>query len=185
MKALSIRQPWAWAILHGGKDIENRDWPTDHRGALLIHAAKLEEADGMDSCFRIMSAQTRIGVGLLAGFYAREKQLGGLVGVATVNGCVTKSASPWFTGRFGWEITMVAEGTFVEWRGQQGLFDVPPDVVARMNLPRWATFLEPGGLAARRDRTEPAGARMVRAGGGQHSAGLIPAATLRGPEEAA
>ena len=29
MKALSIRQPWAWAILHAGKDIENRDWRTD------------------------------------------------------------------------------------------------------------------------------------------------------------
>lgn len=26
--ALSIRQPWAWAILHAGKDIENRDWHT-------------------------------------------------------------------------------------------------------------------------------------------------------------
>ena len=26
MKALSIRQPWAWLILHAGKDIENRDW---------------------------------------------------------------------------------------------------------------------------------------------------------------
>lgn len=26
MKALSIRQPWAWAILHAGKDVENRDW---------------------------------------------------------------------------------------------------------------------------------------------------------------
>ena len=23
-KALSVRQPWAWAIIHGGKDIENR-----------------------------------------------------------------------------------------------------------------------------------------------------------------
>lgn len=23
MKALTIKQPWAWAILHGGEDIEN------------------------------------------------------------------------------------------------------------------------------------------------------------------
>ena len=22
--ALSVRQPWAWAIIHGGKDVENR-----------------------------------------------------------------------------------------------------------------------------------------------------------------
>jgi hypothetical protein len=41
VKALSIRQPWAWAILHAGKRIENRDWRSCHyRGPLLIHAAK-------------------------------------------------------------------------------------------------------------------------------------------------
>lgn len=31
--ALSIRQPWAWAILCAGKDIENRSWPV--QGELL------------------------------------------------------------------------------------------------------------------------------------------------------
>ena len=40
MMALSIRQPWAWLILHAGKDIENRDWPTRFRGRFLIHASK-------------------------------------------------------------------------------------------------------------------------------------------------
>lgn len=47
MKALSIRQPWAWAILHAGKRIENRS-RADGRapdlcryiGPLLIHASK-------------------------------------------------------------------------------------------------------------------------------------------------
>lgn len=37
---LSIRQPWAWAILHAGKDIENRDWATRFRGPFLVHAGK-------------------------------------------------------------------------------------------------------------------------------------------------
>jgi hypothetical protein len=40
MKALSIRQPWAWAIVSGLKTIENRSWQTNYRGPLLIHAAK-------------------------------------------------------------------------------------------------------------------------------------------------
>ena len=40
MKALSIRQPWAWMILYAGKDIENREWPTRFRGRVLIHASK-------------------------------------------------------------------------------------------------------------------------------------------------
>lgn len=38
MKALTVRQPWAWAIIHGGKDVENRSRSTKHRGQLYIHA---------------------------------------------------------------------------------------------------------------------------------------------------
>lgn len=38
MKVLSVRQPWAHAIIHCGKDVENRSWKTDYRGLLLIHA---------------------------------------------------------------------------------------------------------------------------------------------------
>lgn len=40
MKALSLTQPWAWLVIHGGKDIENRRWNTKLRGEFLIHAAK-------------------------------------------------------------------------------------------------------------------------------------------------
>jgi ASCH domain len=36
--ALTLRQPWAWCIAAGHKDVENRDWPTTHRGWLAIHA---------------------------------------------------------------------------------------------------------------------------------------------------
>lgn len=39
MKCLSVRQPWAWAIINGGKDVENRNWPTKFRGELAIHAS--------------------------------------------------------------------------------------------------------------------------------------------------
>lgn len=40
MKCLSIHQPWATAILQLGKAVENRTWPTNYRGPLLIHASK-------------------------------------------------------------------------------------------------------------------------------------------------
>ena len=39
MKALSARQPWAWAIIHAGKDIENRTWNTHLRGTFAVHAS--------------------------------------------------------------------------------------------------------------------------------------------------
>ena len=40
--ALSLRQPWAHAVVHGGKRIENRVlWENSHfRGEFLIHASK-------------------------------------------------------------------------------------------------------------------------------------------------
>jgi hypothetical protein len=40
MKALSIQQPWAWAIIHAGKRVENRTWSTRFRGPFFIHAGK-------------------------------------------------------------------------------------------------------------------------------------------------
>ena len=39
MKALSIRQPWAWLIVHGSKRVENRSRRTHYRGPVLIHAS--------------------------------------------------------------------------------------------------------------------------------------------------
>lgn len=40
MKAISLWQPWAWAVLCLGKDVENRVWRTNHRGPLILHAAQ-------------------------------------------------------------------------------------------------------------------------------------------------
>lgn len=40
MKVLSIKQPWAYAIFHLGKDIENRTRHTKIRGEILVHTSK-------------------------------------------------------------------------------------------------------------------------------------------------
>lgn len=39
-KVLTVRQPFAWAILQGIKRVENRTWQTHFRGPLFIHAGK-------------------------------------------------------------------------------------------------------------------------------------------------
>lgn len=46
MKALSIQQPWCYAILNCGKDIENRTWRTSFRGRIRIHAGKTYDKKG-------------------------------------------------------------------------------------------------------------------------------------------
>lgn len=40
VRALSLHQPWASLIAVGAKTIETRSWRTEHRGRLLIHAAR-------------------------------------------------------------------------------------------------------------------------------------------------
>lgn len=52
VKALTIRQPWAWAILWAGKDIENRTWLPNRKllkpgDRFAIHAS-LKPADDFD-----------------------------------------------------------------------------------------------------------------------------------------
>ena len=37
---LSVRQPWAWLLCENLKDVENRNWKTNYRGTLYIHAGK-------------------------------------------------------------------------------------------------------------------------------------------------
>ena len=46
MKALTIVQPFAHLIAAGAKRVENRSWPTSHRGPLAIHAGKARTYNG-------------------------------------------------------------------------------------------------------------------------------------------
>jgi len=43
MKALTICQPWASAIMTGIKKVENRKWRTNYTGPLAIHAGQSKE----------------------------------------------------------------------------------------------------------------------------------------------
>jgi hypothetical protein len=59
VKALSLRQPWAYAVVHLGKHIENRHWNTSHRGDFLIHASKgMTKAEYEDAADFIRSVRS-------------------------------------------------------------------------------------------------------------------------------
>lgn len=47
MKAISIKQPWAYLILNRDKRLENRSWSTKERGRVLIHAGLEIDEDAM------------------------------------------------------------------------------------------------------------------------------------------
>ena len=49
MKAITIKQPWAWAIVHGSKRVENRTWKPSLKligQRFAIHAAKVDDHNG-------------------------------------------------------------------------------------------------------------------------------------------
>ena len=127
-QALSIRQPWAWAIVHAGKDIENRDWPTKFRGPVCIHAAKgmtKGEFDGFVDLARMMNRDGTWKEGAWVPF-PDDLQRGGIIGVAEIVDCVDQSNSPWFFGRYGFVLRNMRPVEFIPAKGALGFFDWTP-----------------------------------------------------------
>lgn len=123
VKALSIRQPWAWLILNGGKDIENRDWPTRFRGRFLIHASKGMTRD--EYYFATVSLSHKGGPIIdLPPFV--DLQRGGIVGEADLVDCVSSSDSLWFNGTFGFVLRNIVPLPFRPYKGALGFFEVAP-----------------------------------------------------------
>lgn len=131
-KALSIRQPWAWLIVNGHKDIENRSWATRFRGPVLIHAAKGMTRGQYEEAF--IFAVNYCG---FRGHFPRfeELQRGGIVGVADVVACVPskRRTSPWhIDGQNGFALRGALPLTFTPLAGRLGFFEVPTDVLSQI-----------------------------------------------------
>ena len=114
MKALTIHQPWAWAIAQGYKDVENRTWRTNHRGGLLIHAGKTFDDAGY------LWIQNEIGLALPS---KSQFKRGYLIAVVTLMDCVTEHDSPWFTGPYGFLLADAMRFNPIQYRGMPGLFE--------------------------------------------------------------
>lgn len=119
MKALSINQPWAWAILHAGKDIENRSWPTKYRGDVLIHAGMRFDRDGL----RFVEDQVGREID------PEERPRGGVLGIVEIVDCVTESESPWFFGEYGFVLRNPRIIEPRKCKGALGFFE--PDYTSR------------------------------------------------------
>jgi hypothetical protein len=121
LPALSIMQPWAWLIVNGHKDIENRDWPTRFRGPVLIHAGKRIDEDAALSLRRGYHP-CHGGRGRLHLELPEAWETGGIVGEAEIYDCVTASENSWFMGRFGFLIRSQAPVPLVPCKGALGFF---------------------------------------------------------------
>ena len=125
MPALSIRQPWAWLIVHGFKDVENRDWPTHFRGVMLVHAGKTLTRPYYEEQVGAMARRGILPVGFPT-FAELRAQTGGVVGQVRVTGCHERSPSPWYIeGSLAWTLADGQPMPFWPMKGQQGFFNVP------------------------------------------------------------
>ena len=117
MKAISIRQPWAWLIVQGYKDVENRTWATKHRGPILIHAGKTLDPY-FDEIRQDVLAQ---GVEFPD---AKHIERGDIVGQVNIVDCVTESSSEWFDGPYGFVLEDAQPLPFQPCKGRLGIFDL-------------------------------------------------------------
>ena len=112
IRGLSIKQPWAYAIIHLGKDIENRTWRMNYRGWLAIHASKT-----VDDCLGTLPDGSKVSLDM-------TNTRGAIIGIVRVIDCVTEHSSVWFEGPFGLVLEYPTPIKPIEYRGSLGFWDV-------------------------------------------------------------
>ena len=115
LPALAIRQPYAWLIVNGIKDIENRSRRTHYRGQVLIHASLNDDLLFEDSFSEL---STRAGIELPDSF-----KTGGIVGVAEIVTCERRHGSSWkHASSWGWVLANARPLPFRPCKGALGFF---------------------------------------------------------------
>ena len=144
MKALSIKQPWAYLICAGLKDIENRSWCTHKRQRIYIHASKTFDKKGLEwltsnekSIPNEFVGNYKIGdtsaYEILMEKEIDEYPIGAIIGEVDIIACVLRQSgeegrfySPWHeVGKYGFVLANpVMYDEPIPYRGQLGLFEV-------------------------------------------------------------
>jgi hypothetical protein len=153
MKAITLTAPWAWAVAHAGKDVENRKTrcPSLLGERIAIHAgvAPKAQAEGKRDEDDFVWIWQRAGVLPAPGGMGPDH--GCIVAVATIVGwvegrsvvshpdyeaeavCHDGAESRWFMGPIGWllhDVRTLAEP--IPARGKQGIWTVGADAEARI-----------------------------------------------------
>lgn len=124
--ALSILQPWAWLIVHGWKDVENRTWSTRFRGRFLVHAGMRWGGEQREDLAYVRARFPDIPL-------PDEFERGGIVGAATLVDCVAGMDSQWFSGPQGFVVSEQSVAPrLIPCKGALGFFKVPDEVVAAL-----------------------------------------------------
>ena len=158
--ALSIRQPWAWGIIHAGKPVENRTRFAIDKGGMravvgkriAIHAAKGMTRYEYEGAALFMK---RLEIDVPP---AAELLRGGIIGTVECIGIArdAKAAqhSPWFVGPWALLLARPEPRPFVGVQGALGIFKwkpngAEPEPAACWMLPRSSRFVAPAPILAK------------------------------------
>lgn len=153
MRALSIHQPYASLIIKNMKLHETRSWRPheDMIGeTIAIHASKTrktldkffsekeQDTGSMSRCIALMRIED---------LYVTHRPFGAIIGTARISDVIAcggpnthrisvleKTLGDWSQGNFAWKLSHVYPIQPIPWKGQQGWFNVPDDIIAAAKL---------------------------------------------------
>lgn len=141
LTAISLIQPWAWLMLRPDitdpaqreaaraagriKDMENREWMTDRRGWVLLHASSTKYSRWDWAAHALFAAKRGVEIPLQG---SDSMPMGAYVGAVRIDDCRTYAgASRWFTGPCGLAIgAAVPFAKPVPGIGSLKFYQVPP-----------------------------------------------------------
>lgn len=140
MRALTVQQPWAWAIIHGGKTVENRSRNVAgaYRGPVAIHASLTVDTAAFDDPTMWAALAPFRDHGPDAPTSDRLDAVGVFLGVVDLVGSHTPTAlcgSPWEDPDAGAHLVLVNPRPLeqpIPYRGRLGLWTPDPFVVEQL-----------------------------------------------------
>ena len=101
--AISVKQPWAHAILRKGKNVENRQVNSHHRGFIAIHASKypmpFDHFEYLEEEYGIKLDRKKLDYGCVIGFAKVDDVI--------LKKQVTGKTKKWFGGKYGYVLKNV------------------------------------------------------------------------------
>ena len=142
VRVLTLTQPWAWVVVHGGKDVENRRWNTKYRGPVLIQASesmsRLQYEEAREFCERVWDEEG-IDPDIMPPHDSPRLARGAIVGRAWITGVVPPHEGagggyrPWhMREQFGFLLAGVEAVEETPWKGGLGLRRTPLDQMERL-----------------------------------------------------